>query len=478
MSDSESSKLMKSLLGKLYQILTAGDGPAEASSDNFISWCVPGIPFKSEELLFASKATGASGDEERDLLLQASNFSRFVNFVPDVSGVYDTKKQETTYNQSGNLLWNTYSNVLQYSEISNAGELTDSQKQQLERWNGLLVETYEEEDIITGAKKQKTRPGSLVRAYKDKQQAYIQACLTYNSKRLAAMASETPEDVRDWRYNASLYRMSVQNAMDAWVSEGYKNEYEQITSAIDQITRRSLVLWKRKLDDNLDKSKQTDINGQNFYLTTFWTARFASATEGWTKFDFKQESVRAYSNYETNGWSVDVSATYGLFSGSLSNKGEISTTNDKLDVSNFSMSFEIIQVPILRPWFSPEFLTNAAWRFKSGLGMSELSSGGRPLKVASQPIRLQRFLFAISRQILENYTTKPALTNGILAPVSALDMVQFRLSGSYRNAYGESKFNSEVNQEGLSANGLQLIAFKCAVLPKSPNPSSDIKSWI
>ncbi|MDI9635241.1 hypothetical protein QM565_05480 [Geitlerinema splendidum] len=478
MSDSESSKLMKSLLGKLYQVLTAGDGPAEASSDNFISWCVPGIPFKSEELLFASKATGASGDEERDLLLQASNFSRFVNFVPDVSGVYDTKKQETTYNQSGNLLWNIYSNVLQYSEISNAGELTDSQKQQLERWNGLLVETYEEEDIITGAKKQKTRPGSLVRAYKDKQQAYIQACLTYNSKRLAAMASETPEDVRDWRYNASLYRMSVQNAMDAWVSEGYKNEYEQITSAIDQITRRSLVLWKRKLDDNLDKSKQTDINGQNFYLTTFWPARFASATEGWTKFDFKQESVRAYSNYETNGWSVDVSATYGLFSGSLSNKGEISTTNDKLDVSNFSMSFEIIQVPILRPWFSPEFLTNAAWRFKSGLGMSELSSGGRPPKGSlpaypTTAIFIRNLKADFGELHNEASTYKRDISTGV-----SVGYGPFRLSGSYRNAYGESKFNSEVNQEGLSANGLQLIAFKCAVLPKSPNPSSDIKSWI
>src|SRR5512146_2530912 len=45
------SQLMQSVLGKLFEILTMGDGSvAPISEDNFLSWCSPGIPITPEDL--------------------------------------------------------------------------------------------------------------------------------------------------------------------------------------------------------------------------------------------------------------------------------------------------------------------------------------------------------------------------------------------------------------------------------------------
>jgi hypothetical protein len=474
---SQSDQLMKSLLGKLYQILTAGDGPAQPSPDNFIAWCVPGIPFRSEDLMFASKYTGANGDEERTLTMQAANFSRFVNFIPDTSGILTADQQQTTYNQSGKRLWDIYKNVLQYSQVSNIGELTPEQKDRLDKWNKLLVETYEEENLVTGNMEKKSRPGPLKRGYLDKQKDYVNACLLYNSKRLAALNSETAADVQDWRLNASLYRMQVQNAMDAWVAEGYKNEYETINATIDQWTKRSLVLWKRSLLQNFEQSKETALDGQDFYMTTFWPPRFATTPEGWTKFEFKEQNVSKYSNYDVNAWDTELQVTYGLFSGGVSSSGEISQTNDKLDVSNFYMSFEVIQVPIIRPWFSPDFLTNTAWKFTSGAGMAPLSEGGKPPRgqMPAYPTTAV-FIRNLKTDFAELHENKSTYRRDISVGVN-VGYGPFRFGGKYRNAHGEDKFTSDLGEQGLTVNGLQLIAFKCAVLPQSPKPSSDITSW-
>jgi hypothetical protein len=53
----------------------------------------------------------------------------------------------------------------------------------------------------------------------------------------------------------------------------------------------------------------------------------------------------------------------------------------------------------------------------------------------------------------------------------------FRLGGGYRRGVAERKFTSRITENGLEVPGMQLIAFRCAVLPKSPSPSEAIKEW-
>ena len=37
---------------------------------------------------------------------------------------------------------------------------------------------------------------------------------------------------------------------------------------------------------------------------------------------------------------------------------------------------------------------------------------------------------------------------------------------------------THVDKQGIEIEGMQLIGFKCHILPKSPNPSPDIESWV
>jgi hypothetical protein len=42
----------------------------------------------------------------------------------------------------------------------------------------------------------------------------------------------------------------------------------------------------------------------------------------------------------------------------------------------------------------------------------------------------------------------------------------------------QSSGGSSFTDQGLSVPGMQIIGYKCHVLPKTPNPSPDIKNWI
>src|SRR4029077_6422840 len=72
--------ISKSIMGKLYDVLTNGDATVPKSADNFFSWCTPGIPVEASDFQFltqgftgvvkkaavepmkaATGATGASG---------------------------------------------------------------------------------------------------------------------------------------------------------------------------------------------------------------------------------------------------------------------------------------------------------------------------------------------------------------------------------------------------------------------------------
>ena len=53
----------------------------------------------------------------------------------------------------------------------------------------------------------------------------------------------------------------------------------------------------------------------------------------------------------------------------------------------------------------------------------------------------------------------------------------FSLGGSYKRGKREHKVSSQMTAQGLKVEGMQVIGFKCAVLPKAPDPSPEIASW-
>ena len=76
--------------------------------------------------------------------------------------------QQTVFTTTQDTISSVYRDMLRYSQVVNL-ELSEKEKEKLEKFRNLLSVTKEVEDIITGEKKLETQPGPLTLAYTEKQ---------------------------------------------------------------------------------------------------------------------------------------------------------------------------------------------------------------------------------------------------------------------------------------------------------------------
>ena len=147
----------------------------------------------------------------------------------------------------------------------------------------------------------------------------IAAALDYNSHRIDALAADNSKAVSYWAINANILRNRVKAAMSDWITNGYKNDYEQIAAYIAQVEGRDLVLLKQRYIDELDRAKLTGLaSGSDFYYTALTPAHFADSPAGWTNFSFSSGDFSRYSSSQFNasGWSAYAGGSFlGIFGG-------------------------------------------------------------------------------------------------------------------------------------------------------------------
>jgi hypothetical protein len=318
------SQLMHSVLGKLYDVLTNGDATVPPSEDNFFSWASPGIPIAPTELEFltqgltgvvkkpaieettgtppvASDGTKPPSAESirltpeelealraKDtarLYMQAENFARLVDFKPDVAQANNTQfARLAILNNTGGLA-DFYRYTLRMSQVAQS-ELPAATKAKIDKFRKLLTVTTKKKNLVTDEETEVSEPSPMVVAYNEKLAAYESAALTYNNLRINALTATDSRSVHEWSMNAGILRNRVKTAMSDWVSNGYKNEYEQIAAFIDQVTQRDMSLLKAEYRDDLEKARLTGLaSGGDFYYTSLVPAGFVTSG-GWTKFSF------------------------------------------------------------------------------------------------------------------------------------------------------------------------------------------------
>src|SRR5690242_13266112 len=94
------------------------------------------------------------------------------------------------------------------------------------------------------------------------------------------------------------------------------NEYKQMNDYIDQVTQRSMVLYKQDLLSKFKSalmSSPAEGSAGDFYYTTLLPGDFASPTSGWTKFTFYQGDFESNSDTETSKWGVSGGLIFGVF---------------------------------------------------------------------------------------------------------------------------------------------------------------------
>lgn len=529
MADVTPSALANSVMSKLYDVLTNGDETVPPSEDNFFSWCTPGIPVEPTDFEFLSQGltgvvkkrdlevlqpvgAGAGGaapppapeisaetlqqlraaDTSR-LYMQAEGFARLVDFIPDVSGVNENQLAKLNVMNNEGTLSEVYGMALRMSQVMYQ-ELDQATKDKIEKFRALLNTTRKQKDLITDEETEVSEPSPLVNAYNTKLQAYLSAALEYNARRIDALVADNPRAVQDFAINANIYRLKVKAAMTDWESNGYKSDYEKIAAFISQVQARDLALLKEEYKDALAKATLTGLaSGSDFLYTSLVPGNFATSS-GWTKFYFSSGDYasRSNSSYNSNRWSTSGGGGFlGIFGGRASHSQSSSRSeyHGSFNSDSFSLTFEICQVPIVRPWFKSQFLVSNAWRFDQsnpdvrGRGLSD---GGRPPKgmmpaYPTSVIFIRKLKMDIGHsEGFSNFISqhKSSSTSGggylTFGPIflggSAGSLSK---SGSTQRDWGYS-----YNNQGMEVPGMQIVGYKCHVLPKSPDPDPAITSWI
>jgi hypothetical protein len=501
--------LMNNVMGKIFDIITNGDGKiVPKSENNFFAWTTPGVPFEISDFEFLSQGltgvykprivTNSDGttstevltDEQRDAELakdtsrmyqQAEQLARFVDVVPDASGIDETRVRMNVKNDEGTLS-DVYEEVLRFSQVANT-ELSASDKAKIEKFRQLLQVEREKEDLITGEKVKVIEPSPLVKAYSDKMAAWTEAALEYNSARIDALTASTPRAVHNWAINANVLRAKLKFTSSDWTNNGYKNEFEAIAAKIDQMSGRDLSLLKSLYKDAFDKARLTGLaSGSDFFYTGVAPSGFATS-KGWTRFTFTNSDYSFYSKQSNQKWGASTGLSLGFFSIGGSAGGSRSEFDAKADFSSFEFSFEICQVPILRPWFKSNFLTAKTWRFaqgNEGFKSKFLSDGNRPPHTDSMMPAYPTSMIMI-RNLRLNFSNASSVASALDTKFGGGGMVgygPFFIGGSYESGKSERSRSCHNDSQGIFVDGMQCIGFKCHLLPKSPNPDAAITKWV
>lgn len=505
------SELMQSVMGKLYNVLVNGDESVPGSDDNFFSWCTPGYPITPEELEFLKQGltgavkkqavqalAGGNGETEETqpltqeqldqlvatdsarMYMQAENFARLVDFVPDTSGSNNPLSRMKVNAIEGSLS-NAYEFALRFSQVM-ASELPETTKKKIEKFRKLLITTKKKVDLITDEEIEVTEPSPMVVAYNQKMQAYLDAVIEYHSHRVDALAGKDPKAVHFWAMNANALRKKVIAAKNDWIVAGYKEDYEKISAFIEQVMSRDMSMLKQQYKDDFEKARLTGLaSGSDFNFTTLVPGNFYKG--GWTKFTFNSSNYAQNTKSSYNRWGGSAGLSLGIFNIGGSASGSKSQFESKFNADRFNLSFEICEVPIVRNGINTAFLKSKAWRFDEGNPDSKgafLSDGANPphrdsilpaIPTSAIFIRNLNLDFGQSSGLSE-YITKSVGGGGFVS------WGPFALGGQYKEGSSSSKFEYSAQGQGIAVNGMQIIGFRCHLLPKSPNPDPGIKQWV
>jgi hypothetical protein len=528
------SALANAVMAKLYDVLTNGDATVPKSDENFFTWCTPGIPVDVSDFEFLTQGltgvvkrqaaqdlaaaagggapAGAGGDspppapppltpaqldqlraaDTARVYMQAENLARIVDFIPDLSKLNNEQFAKFNVQNNNGTLSDVYDQTLRMSQVMEH-DLPQDVKQKIDKARAAMVSTTKKTNW-DGTVTEVTGPSQLVHDYNDKMATYMSAALEYNTHRIDALTANDPHAVQDWAINANIYRLKVKAAMDDWIANGYKNDYEQIAAFIDQVQARDMSLLKAQYKDDLEKARLTGLaSGSDFFFTSLVPGSFATST-GWTRFGFSSGdySSRSSSSFSYDQWSASAGGGFlGIFGGqgSASSTDSRSEYHGSFNSDYFKLSFEICQVPIVRPWFKTAFLVSKTWRFDQSnpdVKGQLLSNGSAPPKgllpaYPTSAVFVRKLSMAFGQsQGFSNFISQYRSSSG--GGGGFVSFGPFFLGGSAshtsRQGYTNRDWGYSWDGQTMNVDGMQIVGFKCHVLPKSPSPDPSINAWI
>ena len=318
--------------------------------DKFLTYPL-GVGFDYRYLSFM-KEPSASGLTLQEQLNDKGDFARLMNLIPEDSAVYSP--------DASRFLWNEVKNVLVTADYAKSA-LTSSETQQLDKAIAFLWEEHTAQD----GTKTLVYSTALTRYYEYKT-SYEAAERTYLDEKITVETTTGAEGDRlkqQWNgYREKQLRDAKDKALQDWTAMGHKLQVEQCQVVQQTLEpRKFLNLNGQAYLSDLALSEIPDLNGLGigFYTTFFSPIDAFDKNTNWLSLTLTKEEI----NTLVQNAPANLKSIFNPTAGA-------SDTIERI-------SLEYNNIPVLRPWYHPEFFESRCWEEHDGRVVSD---GNTPRK--------------------------------------------------------------------------------------------------
>ncbi|MBS4189475.1 hypothetical protein KHA94_04485 [Bacillus sp. FJAT-49705] len=433
------NETMNSLMSKIFFTFTNED--TTPSDIPFFTFPSPGLAISAEDLTFNDPNNPTHKNRHY-------GFSQLVNNIPNPIGFWST---------SSSKVWDIYEKAITNVQLTRS-ELSANERQQVEDCRNFIR--------------------SNKSTYDQYQAIYTLANKKYTTLYNAANAPNAdPQTISDWNTNGESLKQERDEAKNDWITLGFKNEYEEKIGILKLLTGRGPGIIYNNLRQDFTDSRATDSRQNEFYRTYYDPdGALTSYPNSWSTLTFDHSDLQIYTNNSSSSWGGGAGLDFGLFSASTSVQHTEEQERMECDTNNFSMSVDLLQIPLSRAWYKPFIFDNRSWRWAPGIGEPPISDGQIPPQT-----RVSMPLVPVSLVVAKNLNLTIDKSSSVnqrafeRIDVSASGgFGPFSIKGNYHSENSTSSLQYEHTSTGIKVDGTQIIGFICDILPQSPNPDPNL----
>lgn len=459
-------EIMDAFLGKLYNIVAAKNSVHHVEEDNpYISFTRPGIPITPESLDFGFTVM----NENQNIL--AADFADLVNNIPVTEGFYEP---------TGRKVYDEYYKIINQPVIPTF-DLSDEEKEQLERVNRFLFKEEQYQDVFSGEIIETQVESLIYEKYLLFEEKYFTAFTNYQKAFKDYMLRRSdPNEVELWAQTEPILKNKMNIAYRAWQAYGLKSKVEEVQALKENLVRRGPNrIWEQRRERYRSHTRN-DFQGGQYQLTKYFPNKFwlPGVDSPWMNYTFNHKEVHKVDTSRKESYGGGGGAGFGLWSFGAKMQRDSKDTYSKHETEDFNIAFELAKIPLRRTWMDASVYTSQSWKFDTQIiPESEFLSNGENPPTGTMVSFPTSILIARNVSIktdiskLENsYSWKKikGSARGGWGP--------FSVRGNYSKETSKQTHDFVQTDEGIEIPGMQIIGFVCQRLPKCPNPDENL-NW-
>lgn len=454
--------LVDTLLQRIYNILASPDTITGVKTErSFVSTCMPGIPLPPEALDFGFTTMSA------DQIERAADFSEFVNTVP---------LWGASWRSSGRKLTDEYRKVIR-APVLPQPILSDAEKNRYKDAKSLLFSTTKISDPNTGELLEVEVPSVWQARYDEYEKAHGNAVMAYHKERGDYLARiDELGQAEKWAALEPVLRNRIVGAFKRWEAAG-KNRVEDAWGVIGNLDNRGLDASWQDRRARFDSYKRGSQLG-DFWLTKYYPGRFWEEEAGWLDISLGHKEIHKVNEEEQVNWGGGGGASFGLWRVGGEVSYESQKTMASCDTQDFTLTFQLASIPLLRGWLDAEVFSSRSWKFDPAVvPLGEHISDGNIPPVGTMPMYPTAMLLARNVRITFNKSSE--LNKSFMETVRGSASVgwgPFSARANYYKRFSKSSHDFVEDSAGLTIAGMQVIGFVCRMVDMCPNPDPNL-NW-